>query len=268
MKKIGLLAGAGRLPVECAIAAKTLGYEVYAVALLADTDSELKEHATDYAEINVAKVGSIFKFLKKNGVTEVTMLGKVTKELLFSGKHALPDLTTIKILASMRNHKDDTMMLSVVRAIEEEGFTVADQTALLKPLMPKAGVITHLKPTEAQLKDMEFGLKMAKAIGGLDVGQTVVVKDLAVMALEAIEGTDACIERGGKLARGGAVVAKTAKPNQDMRFDVPAVGLKTLEVMASVQAKALVIEAEQTLLVDKEKVVAFAEKNGITIVAM
>lgn len=268
MEKIGLLAGVGRLPVECARAARSLGYEVYAVALLSETDSELRDYATDYAEINVAKVGSIFKFLKKNGVKEITMLGKVTKELLFSGKHALPDLTTIKILASMRNHKDDTMMLSVVRAIEEEGFRVADQTLLLKPLMPKAGVITRRKPTAEQLKDMEFGMKMAKAIGGLDVGQTVVVKDLAVMALEAIEGTDACIERGGKLARGGAVVAKTAKPKQDMRFDVPAVGLRTLEVMASVGARALVIEAEKTLLVDREKVVDFAERNGIVIAAM
>lgn len=268
MEKIGLLAGAGRLPVECAMAAQSLGMEVYAVALLSETDEELKNYATDYAQINVAKVGSIFKFLKKNGVTQVTMLGKVTKELLFSGKHELPDLTTIKILASMANHKDDTMMLSVVRAIENEGFTVADQTVLLKPLMPKAGVITKRKPTSEQLKDMEFGMKMAKAIGDLDVGQTVVVKDLAVMALEAIEGTDACIERGGKLARGGAVVAKAAKPNQDMRFDVPTVGLKTLEVMAAVGAKALVIEAERTLFVDREKVVAFAEKNGITIAAM
>ena len=263
-----MLAGAGRLPVECAIAAKALGYEVYAVALLSETDKELREHVTDYTEINVAKVGSIFKFLKKHDVKKITMLGKVTKELLFSGKHALPDLTTIKILASMRNHKDDTMMLSVVKAIEDEGFEVADQTILLKPLMPKAGPITRLKPTEAQRADMEFGMKMAKAIGGMDVGQTVVIKNLAVMALEAIEGTDACIQRGGKLARGGAVVVKTAKPNQDMRFDVPTVGLHTLEIMASVGAKALAIEAEQTLLVDREKVVAFAEKNGITIIAI
>ena len=134
--------------------------------------------------------------------------------------------------------------------------------------MPAEGTLTKREPTESERKDMEFGFRMAKELGRLDVGQTVVVKEQAVMALEAIEGTDACIDRGGKLARGGAVVVKVAKPEQDLRFDVPAVGVTTLEHMAAVGAKALAIEAGRTLLVDKEEVIAIAEKNKIAIVAM
>ncbi|MBQ1335844.1 MAG: LpxI family protein, partial [Selenomonadaceae bacterium] len=137
-----------------------------------------------------------------------------------------------------------------------------------RKLMPHRGTITKREPTAKEKQDMEFGFRMAKEIGRLDVGQTAVVKDLAVMALEAIEGTDACIQRGGALANGGAVIAKVAKPQQDNRFDVPTVGLKTIETMVSVKASALAIEADKTLLVEREKVLALAEANDITIVAM
>ena len=157
---------------------------------------------------------------------------------------------------------------NIVEELAKEGIEVCDQTLLIRPLMPEKGTLTKREPTEAELKDMEFGFRMAKEIGRLDVGQTAVVKDLAVMALEAIEGTDACIDRGGKLSRGGAVVVKVAKPEQDLRFDVPAVGVTTIEHMAAVGAKALAIEAGHTLLVDREEVIALAEKNKITIVAM
>ena len=160
-------------------------------------------------------------------------------------------------------------MEALVDVLEKNtGAKVVDQTALIRPLMPAAGTLTRRQPTAEERKDMEFGFKMAKEIGRMDVGQTVVVKDLAVMALEAIEGTDACIRRGGQLARGGAVVAKVAKPQQDKRFDVPAVGLTKLKTMVEVGAKALVIEAGETLLVEKDKVLQLADANDITIVAM
>ena len=268
MEKIGLLAGVGHLPVECAQAASKLGYEVYAVALLSEVDKTLKDCVAGYADINVAKVGKIIDFLKENDVDKVTMIGKVTKELLMSGNYALPDFRTVKLLWSLPDHKDDTIMLTFVEELAKEGIEVCDQTLLIRPLMPEKGTLTKREPTEAELKDMEFGFRMAKEIGRLDVGQTAVVKDLAVMALEAIEGTDACIDRGGKLSRGGAVVVKVAKPEQDLRFDVPAVGVTTIEHMAAVGAKALAIEAGHTLLVDREEVIALAEKNKITIVAM
>lgn len=267
MERIGLLAGIGALPVEIARAAKKLGYEVYAVALLKETDQRLRDYADDYEEINVLKVGKILKHLKKNDIHKVTMIGKVTKELLFAGK-ALPDLKAMQILMKLPNRKDDTIMLAIVDELKKIDVEVFDQTALIRQLMPGKGVLTKRQPTAEELKDMEFGFKMAKEIGRMDVGQTVVVKDMAVMALEAIEGTDACILRGGKLAGGGAVVAKVAKPEQDNRFDVPTVGLKTLQMMVETKARALVIEAGATLLVESDEVIALAEANDITIMAM
>lgn len=267
MEKVGLLAGIGALPVECAKAARVQGYEVYVVALLPETDNRLKDYATDYQEISVFKVGKILSYLKKKQITQVTMIGKVTKELLYAHK-AMPDFKTVQILMGLPNRKDDTVMQALVEAVETTGAKVVDQTALIRPLMPLAGTLTKREPSAEEKQDMEFGFRMAKEIGRLDVGQTVVVKNLAVMALEAIEGTDACIRRGGQLARGGAVVAKVAKPEQDNRFDVPAVGCKTIETMVEAGAKALVIEAGQTLLVEKDQVLQLADDNGITIVAM
>ena len=268
MEKIGLLAGIGRLPVECAKAAKALGYEVYAVALLPETDPELSDCTADCASISIAQLGRVLEYLKEKGVQKVTMLGKVTKELLFNGQHAQPDARMMQLIMSLPDRKDDTLMLAFVRELAKEGLQAFDQTALIRMLMPSRGTVTKREPTETERKDMESGIRMAREIGRLDVGQTAVVKNLAVMALEAIEGTDACIRRGGELACGGAVVAKVAKPNQDLRFDVPTVGLDTIKTMVEAGAKAIALEAGKTLLVEKEKVVALADANDITIVAM
>ncbi|HWR30315.1 MAG TPA: UDP-2,3-diacylglucosamine diphosphatase LpxI, partial [Negativicutes bacterium] len=163
---------------------------------------------------------------------------------------------------------DDTLTLALVEELAAEGIAVLDQTELLQPLMPSPGVMTKRQPTEQELADMRFGLDMAKKIGGLDIGQTVVVKNRAIMAVEAIEGTDACIRRGGQLGRGGVTVAKSAKPRQDMRFDVPGIGPDTIDSMAEAGAVALVIEAGRTLVVDREAVVERANQHGMTIVAM
>lgn len=269
-KKFGLLAGVGRLPVECAKIAKENGYQIFTVGLLSNVEKDLQEVSFCYEYINVAKFGKIVQFLKKHGITKVMVLGKVTKEILMSGEHALPDIPMMKLLWSLRskNHKDDTLMLTFVEALAKEGIEVIDQTIFLKKFMPKAGVLTKRKPTDDERKDMSFGFLMAKEIGRLDVGQTVVVKDQAVMALEAIEGTDACIARGGALARGKAVVVKVAKPNQDMRFDVPAIGLATLQRMKEVDAVAIAIEAEKTLIADYDRVISFANENKMTIVSI
>jgi len=267
MEKIGLLAGVGKLPVECARAARQAGYEVYAVALLPDTDAELKEAATDCKAISVARLDAILNYLKENDIHKVTMIGKVTKELMFGG-NMQPDVRMMQLIATLKNRSDDTIMMAFVRELAKEGIQAFDQTVLIKPLLPHKGNITKREPSEEERKDLEFGLKMARELGRLDVGQTVVVKNLAVMALEAIEGTDACIKRGGALSGGKAVVVKAAKPHQDNRFDVPTVGLKTIETMVEVNACALGIEADKTLLVEREKVVALAEANSIAIVAL
>ncbi len=268
METLGLLAGIGHLPVDVAQSAKKLGYKVVAIAVVADTDPELPENADVFYTINVGKVGKILQTLKQHGVKNVTMIGKVTKEVLYKNGVMIPDLTTIRVLASLPDRKDDTIMNAIVKLIEDKGMHVMDQTVLIQPLLPEPGVLTKRKPTEQEWEDMRFGFRMAKELGRLDIGQTVVVKNRAVMALEAIEGTDACILRGGFLGKGGVVVAKTAKPAQDNRFDMPSVGTTTLTSMIHAGATGIVIEAGRTLLVDRKRTLAMAEEKGITIVSM
>lgn len=267
MEKIGILAGAGKLPVECARAAAKLGYEVYAIGLLPNSDTQIAQFTKDYQFISVAQLDAILNYLKSNQIQKVTMIGKVTKELLFNGA-VVPDARMMQLIMSLPNRNDDTIMLAFVRELAKVGIQAFDQTKLIRKLMPRRGTITKREPTEIERQDMEFGFRIAKELGRFDIGQTVVVKNRAVMALEAIEGTDACIERGGILACGGAVVAKVSKPQQDSRFDVPAVGYKTIEQMAQVGATALAIEAGKTLLVEREQMISFADAKGIAIVAM
>ena len=268
METLGLLAGIGHLPVDVAQSAKKLGYKVVAIAVVPETDPELPENADVFYTINVGKVGKILRTLKQNGVKNVTMIGKVTKEVLYKSGVVVPDLTTIRVLASLPDRKDDTIMNAIVKLIEDAGMHVMDQTVLVRPLLPEPGVLTKRKPTEQEWKDMQFGFRMAKELGRLDIGQTVVVKNRAVMALEAIEGTDACILRGGFLGKGGVIVAKTAKPAQDNRFDMPSVGTTTLTSMIHAGATGIVIEAGRTLLVDRKRTLAMADEKGITIVSM
>ena len=270
MERVGLLCGVGTLPLEFLEAAQSQGYEVVCVALIPGVEPKLKEKANAYYEISAFKPNKIIKTLKENGVSEVTLLGKVTKEWLYK-EHALPDMRAIRVLNNLRkvkNFKDDTITMAVVEELAKDGISVLDQTKYLKPLMPAPQVFTKKKPTEEQMADVRFGFKMAKAIGALDLGQTVVVKHMAVMAAEAIEGTDECIKRGGKLGRGGAVVVKTAKPNQDTRFDVPAIGLTTLHSMIESGCAVLAIEAYRTLFAEKEAVLKEADAKGIVILAL
>ena len=267
MEKLGLLAGVGHLPVACARAARAQGYEVHAIALLPDVDPELQEAASVYRAISIGSIAEILAYLRQEEIKKVTMIGKVTKELLFTGA-IQPDEMLRGMLMQLPNQNDDTIMMMFVGALMKIGVTPLDQTALIRPLMPAAGTLTSRPPTDAERADMEYGLQMAREIGRLDIGQTAVVQNRAVMALEAIEGTDACIRRGGALAGGGAVVAKAAKPQQDSRFDVPTVGLDTIESLVAAKASALVLEADKTLFIDKERAVALAEANGITIAAM
>ena len=268
METLGLLAGIGHLPVDVAQSAKNLGYRVVAIAVVPETDPELPENVDVFYTINVGKVGKILRTLKQNDVKNVTMIGKVTKEVLYKTGVVIPDLTTIRVLASLPDRKDDTIMNAIVKLIEDAGMHVMDQTVLVRPLLPEPGVLTKRKPTEQEWKDMQFGFRMAKELGRLDIGQTVVVKNRAVMALEAIEGTDACILRGGFLGKGGVIVAKTAKPAQDSRFDMPSIGTTTLTSMIHAGAVGIVIEAGRTLLVDRKRTLAMADEKGISIVSM
>lgn len=270
MARLGLLAGVGTLPFEFVQTAKKQGHEIVCIAVVPDVDTRLRSYSDKYFEINVFKLNKILKTLCEANVKEVTMLGKVTKEYLYKRKLVIPDLRTVKLLNKLRkfDFKDDTIMLALVDELEGSGLKVMDQTKYLKPLMPPPQIFTHAMPSEEQMDDIAFGFKTAKLIGQMDMGQTVVVKDKAVMAVEAIEGTDACIRRGGKLAGKGAVVVKVAKPNQDPRFDVPAVGLDTLNAMIETKCKVLAIEAEKTLFVDRFDVMDKADEHDIVIVSV
>ena len=268
MAKVGLIAGIGNLPVEFMRAAQHEGYEVVAISVVTDGAPELQAEADAYYQISVFKSDTVIKTFLKEGVTDVTMLGKVTKEHLYKKITTIPDMRTIKLLNRLRNRKDDTIMLAIVDELEKEGLSVADQTKYMRSLMPSVGVMTNRQPTEVEKLDITFGFTLAKQMGALDIGQTVVVKEQAAMAIEAIEGTDECIKRGGALGREGAVVVKTAKPNQDVRFDVPAVGMKTLESMIAGNCKVLAMEAKRTIFVEQEAVLQKANELGIVICAV
>lgn len=268
-KTIGLLAGVGTLPAEFLLAVKAGGYRVVCVAVVPGTDERLRKFADAYYELSPFKLNKVIHTLKDEGVTEVTMIGKVTKEWLFK-KHVMPDLRAIRVLNRLRkaNFKDDTVTLAIVDELQKDGISVLDQTKYLKPFMPGPQVFTKKAPTDDQKKDIAFGFRTAKMIGAMDLGQTVVVKDQAVMAVEAIEGTDACIKRGGALARGGAVVVKTAKPQQDHRFDMPAIGLQTILSMEEGNCAVLAIEAYKTFFAEREQVIEEANRRGIVIVSV
>lgn len=269
MKRVGLLAGVGILPVEFVKACHMENIEVVCIAVIPGVDPALKNLSDKYYEISAFKLEQVIRTCLDEKIDEVTMIGKVTKEWLFKN-HVLPDWRTIKLLNRLRkaNWKDDTITLAIVDELKKDNIEVVDQTKYLRPFMPGAQIFTKKKPTEENLQDIRLGFETAKAIGAMDLGQTVVVKNGAVMAVEAIEGTDACIKRGGTLARGNAVVVKVAKPLQDTRFDMPTVGLTTIYSMKEGGCSVLAIEAHCTLLAEREKVIKEADRLGMVIVAV
>lgn len=267
MATVGLLAGIGKLPVTFLREAQRLGERVAVIAVTDDTEPELAAEADVFYRIHVTKLDKVIRTLRAEGVTQATMLGKVTKEILFKGNW-LPDLRALKVLKRICDRKDDTIMLALVEELAKDGIEVLDQTRYLQPLLPVAGVFTRRQPTDAEWADIRFGFRTAKAMGALDIGQTVVISRQAVMAIEAIEGTDACIVRGCALARKGAVVVKTAKPEQDTRFDVPAIGLQTLRSLLEHDGAVIAMEAKRTLFVEQEEVLALADTKGVCICAV
>ena len=265
-ERFALIAGGGEIPAILARAARDKGASFVAVSLTEAAIAPLEGFAENVYSLSIGQVGKIIKTVKKEGIDKVVFIGKVRKDLLFEKIRF--DLRAIKLLSSLKNRNDDSIMLAIVRAFSDEGIEVLDQTTYLKDMMPVEGVLTKRKPTKKEWLDIRYGMEMAKKSASLDIGQTVVVKDLAIMAVEAIEGTDQAIKRGGQLCKkGGAVIAKVAKPNQDPRFDVPTVGMKTLESMREAGAKVLAIEAERTLFVNMEEVIKDANASGISIVS-
>lgn len=266
MQKIGIIAGNGDFPLEFAKAAKRKGLTVVSVAHEGETMPELAQWSDAICWVKVGHLGKLIRFFKEQGVHDVLMAGGIKKTRLFSG--ALPDLRGAALLARMIAKKDDSILRAVAEELETEGITIRPSTLYLDELLAPAGVLTRRKPSKDEWKDIAFGWQMAKEIGRLDIGQTVVVKDLAVLAVEAIEGTDEAIRRGGSLCREGAVVVKICKPQQDLRFDLPATGTRTIATMREVKALCLALEAGKTIMIQKDSIIAQADAAGITIVAL
>jgi len=266
-KILGLIAGYGSLPHAVATEAQQKGYHIFAVGLEHLADSSLEQIVDDIRIISVGKLGKIISTLKKAGVQEAVLAGKVPKTLLYK-KKIIPDLRAVKVLMSLKDQKDDTILLALTNELENEGIHLLNTTDFTANIMATEGVMTRKKPSKDNMRDAEFGFPIAKRIGGLDIGQTIIVKDRAVMAVEAIEGTDEAIRRGGTLAGEGAVVIKVAKPGQDLRFDVPGIGLDTLRTMAGIKASMLALEAGMTIIMERDKVLEEADRLGIAIVGI
>jgi DUF1009 family protein len=265
MSKIGIIAGAGEFPLILVRKCIEKGVEPVVVAIKEEADESLNELVDGVFWQPVGKVGKILKFLRTAGVSEAIAAGKVNKMRIF--RDIKPDLTAMRLLWSLRDRKDDTIMNKVADLLAGEGVTLLPQTRYMEDYLPEPEVFTKRTPTEEEKSDIEFGFHMAKEIGSLDIGQTVVVKRRAVLAVEAIEGSDSCILRGGSLGNGDVVVIKVSKPNQDLRFDVPAIGLQTIKSCIDARVKILAIEARKTFFFQKTESVRLANRHNIAIVS-
>jgi len=267
--KIGLIAGNGHFPFLVLDAARSLGYEVTVIALKEEASKELEEAAARDPKatvhwISIGQLGTFLKILKDAGLTQAVMAGQVKHIKIFGG--FVPDLTAMSLLSRIKSMNTDALIAAVADLMREHGVELINSTAFLKPLLAGEGQLSNRAPNEAERKDLEFGYRMADTIAGLDIGQTIAVKHQAVVAVEAMEGTDETIGRAGHLAGDGVAIIKVAKPQQDMRFDVPIVGLATIQAMRLAGAKVLSIDAGHTLIFDREAFFASANEAGIAIV--
>ena len=269
MSRIGLIAGNGRFPFLALDAARHLGHDVTVVAIRGEAHPDIEAAAgrgrpAALHWVSLGQLGTCIKILREAGVTEALMAGQVKHVKLFAG--VIPDLTLLSVLRRLPSRSTDALLSAVADVLREHGIELVDSTAFLQPLLAAAGTLTMRAPSDAERADFAFGARMADAIAALDIGQTVAVKDQAVVAVEAMEGTDGVIARAGSLAGPGVSVIKVAKPRQDMRFDVPVVGVATIEAMRAVGASALSIDAGKTLVVDGDAFVHAADEAGITVV--
>ncbi len=266
MSTIGLIAGGGRFPLLFADSARRAGHEVVVAAFVNQTLPELERQVQAITWVKLGEFGKVAAALKRGGAESVVMLGGVAKARFF--RDAWLDVAGLKLLAGVAVRSDDNLLRAVARWLEAQGLPVVDPTPFLRDRLAPEGVLGGRSPTDGEWADARYGLELARGIGKLDLGQTVIVKDRVGVAVEALEGTDACIRRGGELARSGAVVVKAVKPHQDRRFDLPAVGPDTIDVMRGVKASVLAVEADATLVMDRDEMVRRADDARIAVVGI
>lgn len=269
MDSIGIIAGNGSFPLLVARAARAAGTRVSVVGFSGHMDQELarafQAEADNYAELKLGQLGKLIKHFKKQGVTRLTMAGAISKPKALRTR---PDLRAVKLFFKARNRGDDNLLRLVIQELENEGFTVFGAADLVPDLRTPAGVLTRESPSEDEWDDLRFGVSVARQMGNLDIGQCVVIRGGMVAAVEGMEGTDATILRGGELAGPGSVVVKTVKPNQDKRVDLPAAGPETIRSLVKAKAACLGLEADQTLLLDRQETLALADKHKIAVVGL
>ncbi|MBI5183333.1 MAG: UDP-2,3-diacylglucosamine diphosphatase LpxI [Nitrospinae bacterium] len=261
-----MITGTGDLPVILANKAKAKGMEIISIAFSEESVAALRSSSKKVYHLGIGEANKILKTLKVEGIKEVVLIGKIEKRLIFQTKRF--DLRALKLLTKLKQKDDNTLMLAITKEIEKEGIKVLDQNLFLNELFPPKGVLTKRAPDEREWRDIEYGFIMAKEIASLNIGQTIVVKDQAVIAVEAIEGTDETIKRGCNIAKDNGVVVKVSWQNQDRRFDIPTIGIKTIKMMSAGNASVLAIEAGKTMIVNLKEVQAIADEVGISIVAV
>ena len=262
MEKIGLIAGNGRFPILFASEARKSGVEVIAVAHVGETDPEIEKIASEVTWIRVGQLGRLIDVFRSAGVTDAVMAGGIKKTRIFDAR---PDLRALLVLARLKERKDDVILRAFAEELEREKITIRDSTLYLSSLLADEGEMTRAL-TRSEREDVRWGWRLAKEIGRLDIGQCIVVKEGVVLAVEAVDGTDAAIRRAGTLSSGGAVVIKVLKPQQDVRFDLPAVGPATIDAMREANASVLAVEAKKTLLLERSALIGKAREARIAVV--
>jgi hypothetical protein len=264
---IGLIAGGGQFPLLFTQKARANGYKVIGVGFRSETDPELAQLTHRFEWLYLGQLTKLIRYFKSHGVTRALLMGSISKANIF--KDIRPDLKALAFIAKTAGTHDDNVLSSFADLLEKHGITLVPSTFLLPELISPKGCWTKRKPDKAEKKDIHQGWKLAKAVGRLDIGQCLVISNGTVLAVEAIDGTDATIERGGQLSRGnGATVVKLSKPNQDLRFDLPSSGCTTIETMHRSGATVLVLEAGKSLSFDREKMIALADQYKICITAV
>lgn len=262
--KFGLIAGNGQFPFLVVEGAQRSGSSLAVVAIKEETDPRIAEVADHVTWVGIGQLGKMISFFKKQGVEKVIMAGQVKHVQIFSG--SLPDVRMVKMLWSLPHRNTDALIGGVADELAKEGIELIDSTHFIKDQLASEGVWTKRKPTQIERENIDYGLQIAHEIARLDLGQTIVIRAKACVAIEAMEGTDATIRRAGELANGKLTVVKVAKPDQDMRFDVPVVGVPTIQTMFNAGATCLSVTAGRTLVFGREEMVALADKNKIAIV--
>lgn len=264
--KYGLIAGNGKFPFMVIEGARRAGVSLSVAAIREETDPEIERIADRLQWIGIGQLGKMIRFLKNEGVERAIMAGQVKHVQIFSG--AFPDARMLKMLLKLPRRNTDALIGGVADELASEGIELVDSTCFLQDYLPAPGQLTRRAPDAREQENIDYGLEIAREIARLDLGQTIVTRSKACVAIEAMEGTDETIRRAGKLAAGRLTVVKVAKPNQDMRFDVPVVGLSTIEAMIEAKATCLCITAGKTLLFDRDEMIPLADKNKIAIVAV